>query len=559
MGKRIYSKVILYKVAVCLLSLYILCACRQQPIASQTASIPAPHLKKTENRTQLIVNGEPFLSLAGELHNSSSSSLEYMEKLWPILQELNLNTVLAPISWELVEPVEGQYDFSLIDGLITQARRNNMKLIFLWFGSWKNLVSTYAPDWVKKEPKRFPLYYNEHGERYQMLSALGEESWEADARAYTAIMKHIREVDATEQTVIMMQVQNEVGTNFGDRDCSELATRAYEEQVPEKLISYLQRNKSNLIQEFEQLWADNGYKIKGTWKEVFGEGARCNEIFMSWNLAYYIGKVIEAGKAEYNIPMFVNAAIGRNTLKIGTYPSGGPVPFVMDVWRAAAPELDMLTPDIYYGDFNKICEDYTLSGNPLYIPETRGGIMGAANAMRTFANFNGLGFSPFGIERYVVHSDNPENALFAQTYEILNHLSPLIVSRESKKQMVAAVLDTTTENSVMLGKYKVDFMRRGDEVGFAMLIELNPDEYIVVGHNISVEFSLNDRKNDEVIGFSFAEEGVYKDGKWTPERRMNGDQIMFSYSFSDSYKKGKSGNGLTFRQLSLQRVGLYSY
>lgn len=558
MEKRIHSKVALYKIAACLSGLHLLFAFGQQPIVPQTVSTPAPHLKKTGERTQLIVNGEPFLSLAGELHNSSSSSLEYMEKLWPILKDLNLNTVLAPASWELVEPVEGQYDFSLIDGLITQARKNNVKLVFLWFGSWKNLVSTYTPDWVKKDPQRFSLYHNEHGERYQMLSALGEESWKADARAYAALMKHIGEVDATEQTVIMMQVQNEVGTSFGDRDCSELATKAYEGQVPEKLISYLRKNKSNLIPEFGQLWADNDYRTEGAWKEVFGEGARCNEIFMSWNLAYYIGKVIEAGKAEYNIPMFVNASVGRNTLKVATYPSGGPVPFVMDVWRAAAPELDMLTPDIYYGDFNKICEEYTLSGNPLYIPETRGGIMGAANAMRTFANFNGLGFSPFGIERYVV-DNNPENALFAQAYDILDDLSPLILSRESRKQMIAVVLDTITENSVVLGKYKLDFLRRGNEVGFAMLIETNPDEYIVAGHNISIEFSLNDRRKDEVIGFSFAEEGVFENGEWIPERRMNGDQIMFSYSFSDSYKNGKSGNDLTFQRLSLQRVGLYAY
>lgn len=558
MKKRIYLKGVQYKIAALFLGLNILLSCGQQPNVSQSINTPAPHLKRIDNRTQLIVNGEPFLSLAGELHNSSSSSLEYMEKLWPILQDLHMNTVLAPVSWELIEPVEGKYDFSLIDGLITQARKNDMKLVFLWFGSWKNLVSTYAPDWVKKDPQRFPLFYNKQGERYQMLSALGEESWKADSKAYAALMKHIGEVDAIEQTVIMMQVQNEVGTNFGDRDYSELAIKAFEGEVPERLMSYLQKNKSNLIPEFEQLWANNGYKIKGTWKEVFGEGAPCNEIFMSWNLANYIGKVIEAGKAEYNIPMFVNAAIGRNTLKSASYPSGGPVPFVMDVWRAAAPELDMLTPDIYYGDFNKICEQYTLSGNPLYIPETRGGIMGAANAMRTFANFNGLGFSPFGIERYLLN-DNPENAVFAKTYEILNDLSPLILSKESKKQMIATILDTITDNSVVLGKYKVDFIRRGNDVGFAMLIEIKPDDYIVVGHNISIEFSLNDRKNDEVIGFSLAEEGIYKNNNWIPERRMNGDQIMFSYSFSESYKKGKSGNGLTFRQLSVQRVGLYSY
>jgi hypothetical protein len=551
MKQRILTKAALLKLIVCILFFYFQ---SMQTVMSQYSS---PHLKTVGNRTQLIVEGQPFLSLAGELHNSSSSSLEYMEKLWPILQQLNLNTVLAPVSWELVEPVEGQYDFSLVDGLIAQARKNNVKLVFLWFGSWKNLVSTYAPGWVKNNPKRFPLYYNEDGERYQMLSSFSEESRDADARAYAALMKYIKQTDTKEQTVIMMQVENEVGTSFGDRDCSKLAAKAYESQVPDRLMAYLQKNKSNLIPEFKQLWAENGSKTKGSWKEIFGEGALCNEIFMSWYLADYIGKVIEAGKAEYNIPMFVNASVGRQTLKPATYPSGGPIPFVMDVWHAAAPELDMLCPDIYYGDFDKICEQYTLSGNPLYIPETRAGISGAANAMKTFCNFNSIGFSPFGIERY--SENTPDNSLFAQTYDILNRLSTLILDKEPQKQMIAISLDTIQEGNTVLGKYKIDCKRQGDGLGFAMIIETNPDEFIVAGHNINIEFSLNNRRKEEVIGIQFAEEGTFENGKWIPERRMNGDQIMVNYSFADLYKDGKSGNGLKFRHLSVQRVGLYTY
>jgi hypothetical protein len=550
MKSKSCNKAILMLIS-CVLLINLLCSLT---VGAQSSS---PHFMKTGNRTQLIVNDQPFLSFAGELHNSSSSDLAYMERLWPTLKRLNLNTVLAPVSWELVEPVEGQYDFSLIDGLITQARQNNMKLVFLWFGSWKNLVSTYAPAWVKTNPKRFPLFYNVEGKKYQMLSAFSEENWKADARAYAALMNHIKQIDSKEQTVIMMQVENEVGTDFGHKDCSGLATKAYERPVPQQLISYLKKNKSDLIPEFKELWEKNGSKTNGNWKEIFGEGTPCNEIFMAWHLAYYIGKVIEAGKVEYDIPMFVNAAIGRNTLKPASYPSGGPVPFVMDVWYAAAPQLDMLTPDIYYGDFNKICEQYTLSGNPLYIPETRAGISGAANAMITFCNFNGIGFSPFGIEGY--ETNTPNNSLFAQTYDYLQKLSPLLLNKGSRKQMVAVSSDTTQVKSVVLGKYKVDYKRQGEDLGFAMLIELNPDEYIVAGHNITIEFSIDNRKKEEVTGILFAEEGLYENNRWIPERRMNGDQIMLNYSFPNLYEEGKSGNGLRFRQLGMQRVKLYRY
>ena len=549
----LFFKKPLVKVSLCLLVFVSSC------MSKTTEHNPAPHLIRSGNITQLIVNGQPFLSLAGELHNSSSSNLEYMKNLWPILQQLNLNTVLAPVSWELVETVEGQFDFTLIDGLIAQARENKMKLVFLWFGSWKNLVSTYAPGWVKTDPNRFPLYYNDEGEKYQMLSAHSEESKQSDARAFAALMKHIRQIDSIEQTVIMMQVQNEVGTSFGDRDCSALATKAYKNQVPEKLMSYLQENKTSLIPELRNLWEENGSKMNGNWSEIFGDNKACNEIFMSWYLSGYIGEVIKAGKAEYDIPMFVNASVGRQTLKLATYPSGGPVPFTMDVWRAAAPELDILSPDIYYGDFDYICEQYTLSGNPLYIPEARGGESGAINAMKTFCNYNGLGFSPFGIERY--QDNSPENDFFTQTYKVLDQLSHLILTKEAKKQMVAITVDTVQINhTAILGKYKIEFTHRGREKGCAMVIEINPDEFVVAGRNLSIEFSLNNSRKEDITGIQLAEEGFFENNQWVSTRRMNGDQIMVNYSFSNCYKEGKSGNGLRFdRSLTIQRVQLYHY
>lgn len=527
-------------------------------------SIP-PHLESTQGFKRLIVNNKPFLSLAGELHNSSSSSLEYMDSIWPRLVQMNLNTVLTPVSWELVEPKEGDFHFDLIDGLIENARKNNLKIIFLWFGSWKNMVSTYAPGWVKNNPERFPLLIAKNGERYQMLSAFSQENVQADARAFAALMKHIKQVDSNEQTVIMMQVENEVGTNGGERDYSKAATKVYESEVPEKLISYLKNNETSLVPDFKQVWNDNGAKTSGSWKEVFGDGMAGNEIFMAWHYASYIGKVIEAGKNEYNIPMFVNAAIGRQNEKLGSYPSGGPLPFVMDVWHAAAPELDMLCPDIYYGDFIGHCQKYTQSENPLFIPETVAGDRGAANALLAFANFNAIGFSPFGIDGRIGGPAN--DGTMTQVYGILGQLSPFVLDSKAEKQMVAVSVNSNhPDTTINLGGYKINFKLRGGRLpnttptlGYGILIQTGSDEFIAAGKNAELQFSLLNG-TDKITAFLSAEEGKFENGTWIPGRRLNGDEIMVDYWFSKLFEEGKSGNGLRFSSsMNIQRVKLYSY
>ena len=532
---------------------------------SMSQSIDSPQLEKYGSKSRLIVNGKPFLSLAGELHNSSSSNLKYMETIWPKLIQMNLNTVLAPVSWELLEPKEGEFDFYLIDGLINKAREYNLKIVFLWFGSWKNLVSTYVPEWVKRNPQRFPLFCAKNGEKYQMLSTFSKENINADSRAFAAMMRHIKQIDSAEQTVIMIQVENEVGTDFGEKDCSKAASEVYSGPVSEKLMAFLQKNKSSLIPEFKQVWGQNGYKTKGSWKEVFGEGSAGNEIFMAWHLASYIGEIIKAGKKEYNIPMFVNASVGRQDEKLATYPSGGPVPFVMDIWHAAAPDLDMLCPDIYYGDFIGHCQKYTQTGNPLYIPETRAGERGASNALQAFGNFNALGFSPFGIESMV---EDPISGPLSQIYNRLGQLSSLILKSESKKQMVAFSVDTSNiKGTIDFGAYVIDYeLKKGrlstdinPELGYALVIETGSNEFIATGKNINIQFSLKNHK-ESVTGILLAEEGKFENSKWVSERRLNGDEIMVNYSFSRLFSEGKSGNGLKFNNsLSIQRVKLYQY
>ena len=156
-----------------------------------------PRLEKRGAATQLIVDGKPFLMLSGELHNSSSSNLEYMKPIWPKLAATGLNTVVTPLSWELIEPQEGTFDFTLVDGLLDQARQAHERIVFLWLATWKNGMSSYAPVWVKQDTRRF-VRVVEHGSEVEILSPLCAATEEADARAFSALMRHIKEVDGSQ-------------------------------------------------------------------------------------------------------------------------------------------------------------------------------------------------------------------------------------------------------------------------------------------------------------------------------------------------------------------------
>ena len=242
--------------------------------AQTTTSSSAPSIARLEKRgaaTQLMVDGKPFLVLGGETDNTASSSLEYMDTVWPQLVKMNFNTVLVGVGWDWVEPVEGRYDFTLVDGLLDGARKNNLHLIFLWFGSWKNGLSSFAPEWVKADPQRFPRARLKNGKAVEVLSPFSEASLQADTRAYTAFMHHLREADSKQHTVVMIQLENEVGLLGDSRDRSAAAGAAFARPVPPELLDYLQKNKETLWPDLRKLWEDAGAKTAGTWTEVFGD------------------------------------------------------------------------------------------------------------------------------------------------------------------------------------------------------------------------------------------------------------------------------------------------
>jgi beta-galactosidase GanA len=471
----------------------------------------SPYLKNNK----LWVNDKPYLMIAGELHNSSASSIGYMQGIWPKLKSLNLNTVLATISWDQFEPTEGEFDFQMIDYLIENAKKNNLKLVVIWFGSWKNGQSSYIPLWVKEDTKRFPRVQTADGRQTETLSVFSRASRDADARAFTAMMKRISDKDRN-QTVIMVQPENEVGI-FQDIDYRSEVLEEYGSQVPKTLMAYLAANKRTLKEEVKRVWEASGYKTAGTWKDVFGNSPQSKEFFMAWHYARYINHIAESGRKAHNLPMFVNAWIVQKPDDLpGVYPNGGPVSRVMDIYKAAAPAIDIVCPDIYLPNYKEIYAQYHRpSDNPLLVPESS---LDAARAFVGFAEFDAICFSPFGIE------DAVGDVLFSSSYSLLNELMPIITEYQGTGKMRGIHLTPDHQGEVMnISGYEVALkIQDSNKPAFGLIIHTAEQEFLVVGMNFKATFQKI--AGNQVTYIGKVTEGRFVNGKWVEERWLNGDE-----------------------------------
>ena len=541
--------------------------------AESKASVSkAPFLERQGSAAHLVVQGKPFLLLSGELHNSTCGGFESMRGVWKRMADKNLNSVIATVSWELIEPEEGKFDFALVDSVISGARDANLKLILIWFGSWKNGGSVYIPSWVKEDYIKYPRVKDENGISLEILSALGDASCEADARAFAKLMNHIKTIDSEQQTVIMIQVENEIGIldNLGKtpgnarRDFTGKANTDFNGPVPKELIEYLNTHRDSLFPELLNVWKKNGFRTSGTWEDVFGKSAfrpditdwqflsyYNEELFTAWNYAKYVEKITAAGKKEYPLPMYVNAWLKQpSTRWPGRYPSGGPLPQVLDIWRAAAPSIDFIAPDIYFDEFKWICDEFTRSGNPLFIPETRGGEVGAARAFFAFGEHGAGCFAPFGI-------DNPrymENDPLDDCYSVLSNMSESILENQGKGTMRGILVDEKTPDQLFeLGGYSIKASLSGEQdnhIAGALIINTGPHEFIAAGKGLDILFT--SQNNSDRIAVDAVDEGTFRNSKWIPARRLNGDEVHAS-----TY----SGTGLKLpgNKNTIQKISLYKY
>jgi len=514
-----------------------------------------PHLQKKGNKTQLIVNQKPFLIRGGELGNSSATSMESMETIWQKLVDMNLNTVLTPIYWELIEPQEGKFDFQLVDDLILRARKENLKLVFLWFGSWKNSMSSHAPAWVKLNQKKYPRVKDDKNKSHEIVTPFSENNLQADLNAFKKLMNHIQEFDQKEQTVIMIQVENEIGMLPTARDYHPLANEAFKKDVPKELLQYLQKNKEKLVPEFLEIWKKNGFKTSGNWEEIFGKGLQTDEIFMAWYFSKFTNQIAKAGKEVYPIPMFVNAALNAPEKKPGQYPSAGPLPHLMDVWKAAGNSIDFLAPDFYNPSFKQWNDLFTRQGDPLFIPEHRFDETAPFKGLYAIGHYEAIGFSPFSIESVADAKKEP----LGKIYDLVKQLTPTIETYKGQGKIDGVLLDKENNSQIIkMGDYEFTFKHDytlnwsdGSKaevwpMSSAIIIEIAKDEFYISGSGIVVTFkSLKENLN---AGILKTDQGRFENNIWKTIRHFNGDQTH----------QGRHLR-ISVGDYEIQKIKLYSY
>ncbi len=497
-------------------------------------AVEAPRIEQKDGRYALMVEGKPYLVLGGQIHNSSAWPSQ-LPQVWESMAALHANTIEAPAYWEQIEAQEGHFDFSNVDQLIEGARAHNLHVILLWFGTWKNGNMQYVPVWVKTDTKRFPRMIRPDGVPTDVLSANSRSNLEADKTAFTALMRHLKQIDGEQHTILLVQVENESGGIGSVRDFSAESNREFAGKVPADLLAA-------------------AGKQPGTWSQVFG--ADSDEVFQIYHQAKYINEIAAAGKKEFDIPYYMNVWLSHVTYELPQrqvylpgiqYPSGGAVQRWVGLWRALAPAIEMIAPDIYTSDsseYREIISAYARPDNPLMIPET-----GRNDAFAKFFFYalgsGTLGFSPFGVdhsgwnilgnEPWSAHARN--FALFAPmdreiaAFEFEGKIKTIV---EEPGQAVQEVDLGDWQATVSFGFPQQDGRNAPgtkDAHGVAMIARLGTDEFLVTGFDANIRFHVSGQLPFIRSQVLTAEEGGYVNGEWKSSRLWNGDEVDRGLSF----------------------------
>lgn len=476
----------------------------------------------------LIVDGKPYFGLGGELHNSASSDPNYLEqKVWPAVKKLHINTVIAPIYWETLEPSEGEFNFSILECLLQQARDAKVRLILLWFGLWKNGESFYVPRWVKQDPSRFFRIETSPGNPIATVSPFCEEAVAADTKAFSALMRRLRELDEEEQTVIMVQVENEIGLLGGERDHSPAAEKAYQ---------------GSIDSDVQALYGGNG-----SWYQAFKEDAP--ERFMACQYARSVERIAAAGKLEYPLPMYVNAWLEQFPQRPGVYPSGGPTARMIPIWQACAPSIDLCAPDIYHSDFAGVCDAFTLHDNPLLIPEARRDPVTASNVFYAFGQYHTICFAPFAVEDFFEPQQELDPALLQQlqiiaqafscnhtgdflpaSYALLDSVKDLYLQAREEGRVFAFMKKSEHDTGCILPLSDCDLQinyslgEAGKPGTAGMVIETEDHGFWIFGTRASFSL-LPKRGSNRQVDLIRLESGSFQDSVWNRDCLLNGDEL----------------------------------
>lgn len=492
--------------------------------------------------------------LGGELSNSAVTSVADVDEVMPRMHALGLNTVLVPAYWEFIEPTESNYDFLLVDRVVDKARECGLKVVSLWFGAWKNSMSCYAPLWFKQDTKRFPRACTAEGKPLEIASCFSDAVFQADNRAFDAFVEHVAQRGG--DVVTMIQVENEIGMLEAARDHSELAETVYQKGVPQELISYLKQHAKTLHPWLSARLLPAGLNQKApTWKDVFGDDIFTDEIFMAYYYARYVGRLCQTARRHTTLPLYVNAAMNSRGRQPGQYPSAGPLAHLVDLWRAGAPELLLIAPDIYDTGFKSWVGQYALPGNPLFIPETRCCENSGVRALYAFGEHRALGFSPFAIDQ----SDARSTASVVKAYDLVRQLYSLknygnfktwglLFDQQDKERVIddgKAVLTCRHYFTLPWDARATD----GSEwpEGGAILVKLGKNEYLLAGSGVVVSFATAYEK-------AFSQEAVLGEDGFV----ANGSKSAAAVSSSKLFKGKRLGIGFV-DQVTIDGQGRINY
>ena len=172
-----------------------------------------PYLDRKGQTGRLILGGKPYLMLGAELENTSALEpwdIPYMDPLFDNLCRQWVNTVERADLLETVRARGGSVRFPGDRRADRPARARNMHLAILWFGTYKNLQSYYAPLWVIRDETRFFRAKEKDGKTRGTISPFCEAALEADCRAFKKLLERIQSQDPLHQVVLMVQVENEM-------------------------------------------------------------------------------------------------------------------------------------------------------------------------------------------------------------------------------------------------------------------------------------------------------------------------------------------------------------
>ena len=557
---------------------------------SQAKAASVPHIVQKDGRFALFVDDAPFLVMG--IEDLTLGDWPPRPAIWPALQYMGVNTVEIPVYWEDFEPQPGHYDYNVIDRLLAAARQHNVRLVPLWFGTYKNGHPHYMPDWMKLDPVRYPHALDRNGQAVDSPSPFAAASLDADKRAFAALLSHLKEVDP-QRTVIMVQVENETGSWNCVRDYSPAAQKYFEAPVPPEILKAMHVEAAS----------------SPNWQHAFGPDA--DEYFNAWAVARYVGQVAEAGKAVYPLPMVANAALrdpfhpGPAGLPgaPGAYESGGPTDNVLGIWKAAAPAIDILGPDDYQNNptaYRKVLELYRRDDNPLYLPET-----GCPNCARFF--FAGLGLQSIGFSAATdittpallgapagIQAEQAGNPSAWEVYKPVDDflttwgmnfrlIGPMQreIARLNFEGKLQAVAEEEGRTMAILpfgiwnAEVAFGVTRRGAAppesprpAGRMLVAQLAENQFLVAGYDCRIDFrpagTEQQRKSQHVVPGTDETPSALIDGKWQHRQFLRIEQVAWENGAFNPVRttggRGGETNGLYFGETPVVlRVSLTTY